>query len=206
MGAMTGTPNVDWARETLTDGMAFADIEAAARGLSPGAGGVVYLPYLNDAGEKAPFVEPAARAGFVGLEPDHGRDHLLRAVYEGLAMSIRDCAEHIPGTSDRIHISGGGSRSELLCQVFADALNAEVVVPAGEELGALGSAAMAGVAVGEYADLGAAVAETTAVERSHDPRPAVTAFYDDWYGVYRATREGLVESWQRRAAVLADRA
>jgi sugar (pentulose or hexulose) kinase len=204
MGAMTGTPNLDWARETLADDAPFETVEAAAADLPPGAGGVLYLPYLSEAGEKAPFVEPAARAGFVGLDPNHGRDHLCRAVYEGLAMSIRDCAEHVPGHGAPIALSGGGSRSELLCQVFADALDTEVVVPTGDELGALGAATMAGVAVGVYDDLAGAAAETLTVARAYEPRPGPAAFYDDWYGVYTATRDSLLEAWRRRAAVLAD--
>jgi xylulokinase len=205
MGAMTGTPNLDWARETLADEASFEAVEAAAGDLPPGAGGAIYLPYLSEAGEKAPFVEPAARAGFVGLEPDHGLAHLCRAVYEGLALALRDCAEAMPDTGDRVALSGGGSRSALLCRIFADVLDAEVVVPAGDELGARGAAAMAGVAVGTYTDLAEAVAATLTVERSCEPRPGPVGFYDDWYGVYRATREALLDPWRRRAAVLADR-
>jgi len=204
MGAMTGTPNLDWARETLTDDAPFEAIEATARDVPPGAGGLLYLPYLSDAGEKAPFVEPAARAGFVGLAPGHERPHLLRAVYEGLAMSIRDCAEHVRGATERVHLSGGGSRSALLAQVFADALEATVAIPAGTELGALGAAAIAGVGVGTHPDLEAAAAETVAVEECFEPRPAAAAFYDDWYEVYTATGQALRDPWQRRADVLAD--
>jgi xylulokinase len=202
MGAMTGTPNLDWIRETITDDAPFDEIEDAAREIPPGAEGVLSLPFLSESGEKAPFVEPAARAGVVGLEPGHDRAHLLRAVYEGLALSLRDCAEHIPGSADRIHLSGGGSRSDLLCQLFADALDAEVVVPAGEEFGALGVAAMAGVAVGVYPGLDSAAAEILTVERSYGPRPEVTGVYDDWYEVYTDTYEALREPWQKRAALL----
>lgn len=204
MGAMTGTPNLDWARETLADDAPFAEVEAAARDVPPGSGGLLYLPYLSDAGEKAPFVEPAARAGFVGLEPAHERAHLLRAVYEGLAMSIRDCAEHVRGGNERVRLSGGGSRSSLLAQVFADALDATVAIPAGEELGALGVAAIAGVGVGTYPDLATAAAETVTVADRYEPRPAATAFYDDWYGVYAATSQSLREPWRRRTDVLDD--
>ena len=115
---------------------------------------------------------------------------------------MRDCSEHIPGTTDRVHVSGGGTRSDLLCQLFADALRAKIVVPAGEELGALGSATMAAVAVDEYPDLDIAAEETLTVERSYEYRPEIARVYDDWYEIYRKTYEALVEPWRKRATFL----
>lgn len=202
MGAMTGTPNIDWARETLAGGADFETIESEARSAPPGAGGLVYHPYLSDAGEKAPFVDPDARAGFTGLEPSHSRGHLLRAVYEGIALALRDCAEHLPGTSDRVVTSGGGVRSEFWCRLFADCLDATVAVPAGDELGARGIAAMAATATGLYAEVEAAVDAMTSVETSYEPRPERVARYEDLYEVYADAREGLREAWTGRAAAV----
>ena len=98
----------------------------------------------------------------------------------------------------------GTPNLDWACETFTDdSPFAEIVVPAGEEFGALGSATMAGVAVGEYPDLDAAATRTLTVERSYDPRPEVTSIYDDWYDVYTDTCEGLVEPWRERAAFLA---
>lgn len=196
MGAMAGTPNLDWLTRILD-----ADVErleALARGAPVGAGGALYHPYLSAAGEKAPFVAPGARAQFTGLGPDHGREHLARAVYEGVALAARDCFAALPGAVDRVSLSGGGARSELWCQLFADALDATVTVPAGEEFGARGAAFLAGMAVGTYDGLADAVDRTAAVERSYRPRPDSTAAYDRWYSVYEATREAMVDVWKRR--------
>jgi len=202
MGAMTGTPNLDWARETLTDGAAFGTIESEAALAQPGSGGVVYHPYLSDAGEKAPFVDPTARAGFVGLDSSHSREHLLRAVYEGVALALRDCAEHLPGDTDRVAMSGGGTRSSFWCQLFADCLDATVSVPAGDELGARGIAAMAAAATGTHPDLETAVDVMTDVENRYTPRPEPVERYDDLYPVYRDLRESLRDPWADRAAVV----
>lgn len=202
MGAMTGTPNLDWFVDELFDGVDVSSVEERVRSVPVGAEGVVYHPYLSSGGEKAPFVNPGARAQFTGLSPDHTRDHLARAVYEGVALAMRDCYEHLPGTPDRVHLSGGGTRSDLWCQMFSDCLDAEVAVPAGEELGAKGAALLAGVGVGFYDDLPSAVEQATAVTETYNPRSAESRRYDQWYDVYRMTRERLGKVWERRQNVL----
>jgi sugar (pentulose or hexulose) kinase len=236
MGAITGTPNLDWAVEVLgADGNALNDpganraesadaprddgtagdersaaggavpydaVEAAARSVLPGSAGVLYHPYLSAAGEKAPFVDPEARASVTGLQPDHTRAHLLRAVYEGVALALVDCESHLPGTVDRVIASGGGTRSAFWCRLFADCLGATVAVPSGTEFGAKGAAILAGVATGRYADVAEGVDRTTGVDRRYEPRSAHVAFYDRWYDVYRTTREAMAGAWSRRATVL----
>ena len=198
MGAMTGTPNLDWFVDELLGGADVSSVEERVRSVPVGAEGVIYHPYLSSGGEKAPFVNPGARAQFTGLSPDHTRDHLARAVYEGVALAMRDCYEHLPGEPDRIHLSGGGARSDLWCQLFADCLDAEVAVPAGEEFGAKGAAMLAGVGVGRYDDVSAAVGRATAVAETYRPRPDASRRYDRWYDVYRTTRERLAGVWERR--------
>jgi len=202
MGAMTGTPNLDWMRATLTGGADFDTLEQEARSAPPGSGGLLYHPYLSDAGEKAPFVEPAARAGFTGLEPSHAREHMVRAVYEGVTLALRDCATHLPGTTDRVKMSGGGSRSPFWCQLFADCLDATVEVPTGEELGAKGIAAMAATAVGVHPDLATAVEVMAGVGSRYTPRPGRVEQYDELYSLYEQTRTSLRESWVRRAKLV----
>lgn len=204
MGAMTGTPNIDWLRETVFDGADWETIEDSVASVSPGAEGVMFHPYLNSGGEKAPFVDPTARAQFTGLTMEHSRAHLARAVYEGVALAIRDCYEHVPGETDRVYVSGGGARSELWCQLFADQLNAEIHLPAGEEFGAKGVALLAGIAVDHYDGLEDAVGRTTTIDRVFRPRHDVVERMDRWYEVYRTLRSDLRDSWERRQQLLSD--
>jgi sugar (pentulose or hexulose) kinase len=198
MGAMTGTPNIDWAVETLADDADFERVEREARSVPVGADGVMYHPYLSGAGEKAPFVHTGARAQFTGLTPDHTRAHLLRAVYEGVALAMRDCHEHLPGTVETVRLSGGGAGSSFWCGLFADCLDARVVVPAGDELGARGAALLAGIATGHYDGLADAADRTTAADRSYEPDPGAVDRYDRWYEHYREARETLEHIWTRR--------
>jgi len=202
MASMTGTPNLDWARETLAPTGDFEEIEAAVREVDPGSEGVVYQPFLSSAGERAPFLDSNARAGFQGLEPGHDWPHLLRAVYEAVALAMRDCYAHIPRDSERVAVSGGGSRSPFWCQLFADCLGTEIAVPAGEEFGATGVALLAGVGTGCYPDLETAVDRTVSIERSHTPREEHRRFYAEWYELYTDTYEALFEPWAHRSELM----
>ena len=201
IGAMTGTPNLDWAREHLAETADFEDTEAAAKSVPVGADGVLYHPYLNTAGEKAPFVDPAARAQFVGIGPTHSRAHLLRAVYEGVAFAVRDCYESLPGGSSKVTISGGGSRSGFWCQLFADCLGVEVTVPAGTELGAKGAAILATVGTGQYSEFETAIDVMTETSGQYTPRSDVVTRYDRLYEYYSAVYESMSEVWSLRQSL-----
>ena len=204
MAAMAGTPNLDWILNEVVGSRDFAEIESRIESLPPGAEGLLYHPYLSEAGERAPFLETNARAQFTGLSPRHTEDHLIRAIYEGIAFSVRDCFEHIPSESDAVQLSGGGARSEFWCQVFADCLDVPVAVPDGAEFGAKGAAMLAGIGVNEFDDIADAVSRTTTISRSYEPDGERVSQYDRWYRLYKDTYESMFEHWQTRGEILAN--
>lgn len=204
MAAMAGTPNLDWFLDEMVESRDFAAIESRIESIPVGSEGLLYHPYLSEAGERAPFLETTARAQFSGLAPRHTEDHLIRSIYEGIAFSVRDCFEHIPSDSDGVHLSGGGARSDFWCQVFADCLDIPVSVPDGAEFGAKGVAMLAGIAVDQYDDIADAVEQMTTITRSYEPNDEKVAQYDRWYGLYKDTYESMFEHWQTREAILSD--
>ncbi|MEL6151451.1 MAG: FGGY-family carbohydrate kinase, partial [Chloroflexota bacterium] len=181
-----GTPNMDWCiRQFFRDlhGMPdqFKHLEQLATQSGAGANGVIYLPYLSPTGVFAPFVEPAARAQFYGLSQDHTRDDMLRAVYEGIAFSIRHCYDAMPVAVNEIRLTGGGANSAFWCQLIADVTGKRVIVPSGSEFGARGSAILAGIGIGWFDSVEAGQRQL-AITRAHEPQrqPA----YEQAYRTY----------------------
>ncbi|MFC6825271.1 FGGY-family carbohydrate kinase [Halopelagius fulvigenes] len=204
MSSMTGTPNLDWAIEEIMDKSSFNLVEEEVESIPVGSDGLLYHPFLSSAGERAPFLNPNARAQFMGLTQEHTQAHLVRAVYEGISLAMRDCYKHLPENADEIYLSGGGANSDFWCQMFADCLNATIVIPAGTEFGAKGAALLAGIGTGTYDSLAEAVNATSSVAQSFEPRPEKVRQYRRWYDVYTDAYEATFEAWDERVKALED--
>jgi len=176
--------------------------ENQAAGIPIGSGGILYHPYLNTTGVISPFVNPTARAQFFGISVEHTRFHLLRAIYEGTALSMLDCYAHFPVNVEELYISGGGARSPFWCQMFSDCTGKNILVPTGSELGARGVAILAGVASGLYPDLPTAMQSVIHVETEYHPNPAAAAKYFLLYELYKSIYQHLTEDWWARHRML----
>ncbi|SMP27576.1 xylulokinase [Halobellus salinus] len=195
-----GTPSLEWAANVLVGDTDVAGLEPIARAAPTGSDGVVYHPYLSTAGERGPFVEPGARGQFVGLTPEHDAEHLIRAVYEGLTLAIRDCVAHLPADPGTATVTGGGAQSDLWCQLIADCLGCPVAVPEGSEATAKGAAVLLAVSQGVYASLSAAVERMVTVDRRYEPRESVTEQYTALYDHFSEVRRAMEPIWSTRAA------
>src|SRR2546421_4009886 len=99
-----------------------------AAGVPPGSDGLIFLPYLQ--GERTPHLDASARGGWVGLVASHDRRHLIRAVLEGVAFSLKDCLTIIGEQGlqlEQLRATGGGAKSPLWRQIMADVLGVELV-------------------------------------------------------------------------------
>lgn len=211
--SMASTPNLQWfAREFCAGERAAAaeqganlwdELERLAAGVPRGSDGVMYHPYIDPAGERAPFVCPAARAQFSGLSIQHDRSVLLRAVYEGVALSVLDCYRALGVPVAELRLAGGGAASPLWAQILADALGCPVTVAEGREYGAKGAVMTAGIAIGAYASYADAVARTVRTARRYQPDAAGTAGYAVLLQIYRSTYQAMLPVWEERDRLLA---
>ena len=137
------------------DGRDPYDILAEEASSAPaGSEGAFWVPYLM--GERTPHLDPNARAALIGLTASHTRAHVIRAVMEGVAYSLKDSFTifdemKIPVTS--IRLGGGGARSPLWRQIQADVYGHEVEILAAEEGAAYGAAILAGTGAGAWASV-----------------------------------------------------
>ncbi len=155
---------------------------AEAADAPPGADGVLWAPYLM--GERTPHLDPEARAALVGLSAAHGRSHVIRAVLEGVAFSLRDSLtilEEMGVPATRIRLGGGGARSPLWRQIQADAYRQPVDVLSAEEGAAYGAALLAGVGAGVWGSVDEACAAAVRVAGTVVPEPGAMETLDRQY-------------------------
>jgi xylulokinase len=184
---LTAGGNLEWLRQVLVPlGQplpAYDALDALAAGARPGSGGVLYLPYLN--GERSPFHDPQARAGFLGISGATTQAELVRAVMEGVAYAYRALREAI-GVVQRgpLRLAGGGGQSAVWAQILADVLAVSVQVVADPgDAPARGAALVAGHALGWYSSL-APVEHVIPVAATYVPNPRHLQRYDHLYGIF----------------------
>jgi xylulokinase len=143
---------LEWVRKTLR--ASWEQVYEEAFAVPPGAGGVVFLPYLS--GERTPRFDPDARGAWTGLGLDHGRGHLLRSALEGVAFALREGLEALEDAGivvPELRLAGGGTASELWRRLLADVLGRPLrPLPdaVASVASARGAALLAGVASGVY--------------------------------------------------------
>ena len=142
-----------WFRDHLAGNLASKpgvdpyDILTAEAAATPaGADGLLWTPYLM--GERTPHLDPEARAVLAGLTASHTRGHIVRAILEGVAFSLKDTFtifDEMNVPVKNIRLGGGGARSRLWRQIQADVYGHEIEIVEAEEGAAYGAAILAGV-------------------------------------------------------------
>lgn len=200
----TSAANLEWlVREFFEgehqDGVSpFDGCCALAAAIEPASDDPIYHPYLYGAQQ-----DGHARAGFYGVAGWHGKGHLVRALLEGVAFGHRQHIETIRKAGaifDEAVLSGGGSRSRLWPQIFADVLGMPVSVAVSRETGALGAAIAAGTGVGLFADFTEGANAMVRVERHYKPNDALTAHYNRRYALYKDIAVAMTPLWRRLSA------
>ena len=168
-------------------------------GSSPiGANGVFFHPYLQ--GERCPYWDPNLRASFTGVSISSTRGDFARALMEGVAFSLRDCfrtLEEMRLPVKRIFLIGGGARSPLWSEIVANVFNCKVAVPSPGDA-SFGACLLAGVGVGVFPDVRAAVAKCLNVDRTISPDSKAALEYDRLFTCYRRIHDALAPVYVTR--------
>lgn len=179
----------------------FEDMDRMGGLAAPGADGLIFHPYLQ--GERAPHWDPLLRADFIGLTMRHGRPHFVRALYEGIAYSIRDLMEAAKAEGlvfDELRIIGGGARSALWRQILADVLGHAIRRPAYGDA-SYGAALVAGVGVGLFDSYAEAVERCVRLADVVEPDAARHRLYLEMFDIYREAQRRLAPLNHRLHAI-----
>ncbi|MBN1567689.1 MAG: xylulokinase [Acidobacteria bacterium] len=151
-----------------------------------GSEGLLWAPYLM--GERTPHLDPNARGALIGLTASHTRGHIIRAILEGVAFSLRDSFtlfQEMKVPVKSIRLGGGGARSPLWRQIQADVYGHEVEIVEAEEGAAYGAALLAGVGAKMWSSVDEACNATVRVARRIAPQPEAVQQMNKSYSAYR---------------------
>jgi xylulokinase len=161
---------------------AYEILDRVAGQAPPGSGRVIFTPWLY--GERTPIEDHSVRGGFFNVSLSTSREHLVRAVFEGVAYNARwllDCVERFCRRRlDNIHVIGGGAKSEVWCQIYADVLNRTTrQVKDPQQANARGAGLVGSVALGsvKFDDIAARVS----IKKTYHPNPANRQLYDELF-------------------------
>jgi L-xylulokinase len=195
----TSATNLEWmVREFFPDAKSpfglCSDLVAA---VDPCDDVPIYHPFLYGANSYA-----NARAGYYGLAGWHSRGHMLRALFEGVVFAHRQHIEILRKAGarfDQAVLSGGGSRSHVWAQMFADILGVPVATSGSQETGALGAAITAGTGVGAFASFAEGAGAMTRIIRIHQPNRDLADVFERRYRLFLDIGEAMRPVWQRMA-------
>jgi xylulokinase len=168
-------------------GNVFALMDRDVETIEPGSGHLIFTPWMY--GERAPIADTFVRSTFFNLSADHQREHLLRAVYEGVAYNLRwimEVMERSFGHRQEVfRVIGGGAAGAPWMQIIADVTGKCIeTVPNPQEAGAVGAALVAAVGLGIYSDF-AALKDVIKVARTFEPQSDHAGVYDGLFAAYK---------------------
>jgi len=201
-GAMTAGAAVTWFRDTFcredsaaatASGANVHDmLELRAREVPEGADGIVFLPYLM--GERSPIWDGKASGAFVGLSLYHGREHLYRAVLEGVSFALRHNieagAKGAASLDESLIVVGGAAKSDLWMQIIADVTRRPVLTIEQDVEAAMGAALLAAFAVGLVSADQVRDGWVTLIVRA-EPRAEAARRYDELFHCYTSAYPAL---------------
>jgi len=161
-------------------------LDELAASVEPGAAGLVFTPWMY--GERCPLDDDHVRAGLHNLSLHHSRAHIVRAVFEGIAMNMRwalDTLENLYDRVDAVHIIGGGGRSDIWCQIFADITGHTIRrVQSPQQANARGIALLASLALG-HLERFEDIAGHIVIDKTFEPIPAHQALYNTRFKAFQ---------------------
>jgi len=189
-----------WCRDVLGQEMDFEQMIALAAKSEPGAGRLIFLPYMS--GELQPINDGYARGMLFGLSLSTKLPDIVRAVLEGTAFAIAhnlSIIESLGIPITEVHGVGGPTRSALWCQIIADVIGRPLQSVSNAGGAPLGNALLAAQAVGLIPNAAEAALQAARIERVYHPDPGLAERYQAQFEIYRQLYPQVKEQYTRLA-------
>jgi xylulokinase len=186
-----------WAARELycadADAETLAQMDAEVAHTPPGAGGMIFTPWMY--GERCPVADDSLRAAFINLGSNHTRSQMTRAIYEGVAYNFRWILESIAELykirPDPLRVTGGGARGLPWLQIIADVTGSTLESVADpQETTAVGAALIAAIGLGIYPSFDS-IKPQIQVRQVVKPQPGPNPVYERAYPAYRQVYHAL---------------
>jgi xylulokinase len=165
---------------------AFAALDDELANTQPGGGGLTFLPLTGGHVDR-----PAANyGGFLGLQLDHSRADMARAIMESAAFELRWALEAVQEAGipvKRLWMVGGASQSPYWPGILADAGNVPICIPRYDNWPALGAAILAGIGIGLFESVDDGLSHFRKPVKNIEPVEAMRILYDADFASYKAS-------------------
>lgn len=200
MGAnLSGGVAMQWLKNQILECSDYEELFRSAASSPAGSHGLLFLPYLN--GERTPWNDPNARAIYFGLNLKHQRADLIRATMEGIVFGQKASLEifyEIGFASQKIIVSGGGTKNRLMRQIMADMFNQEVYLSCVSEQACAGAVMTAGVGTGVYASYEEVCEKMVQFQPEIiEPDPEAVKIYSEQFQIFKELYPANEELFQK---------
>ncbi len=186
-----------WYRDTF--GGSYKELDEGAKQIPIGCDGLRFHPYLN--GELSPYADPLLCGSFTGVRATHTKAHFTRAVLEGVCYALLDSRSVLDEVGIEYALNataiGGGTKGEFWRQMAADVLGITLKTVASSD-SSLGSAMLAGIAVGVFESPQEAVEKCVKFTSETVPNPENTAKYREVFEEYKKIHDALAPIYNSR--------
>ena len=166
----SGGVSLEWFRRSCMKNVTYDEMNATLARRE--RNDLLFLPYL--VGTSAPEFDAEAKGVFWGLRQEHDCIDMAGSIMEGVGYVLQKNLQHIHKNGiqlQNIIATGGGAKSPIWCQLYADITGLPVRIPAEKEAACLGAAMIAAVADGKYTDFAAASQELISFSKEYAPHP-----------------------------------
>lgn len=197
--------NIEWIKNQFfrheqaeLGGKIYEYMDSVVKNVPPGSDHLICTPWML--GERCPVSSTTTRATLFNMTMVHTREHMMRAMYEGIGYNLRWIMENFRKdygfACDHFRIIGGGALDDAWMQIISDITGSQFsIVKDPRNAGAVGAAVVALIGLGVLPSF-AAAKDFVKTDRSYNPNPDNRPIYDKLFADYKNVYHALAKAYE----------